>query len=1523
MRYTHRLLSLLLVLATLITAIPAFSLGIYAEGSETAPTESPIDGIAITHEGRPVTSLTVSESEKLTVSAGNNRSAATYQWQILDPENASRYVDILDAKGRDLSLTYALIGNMLTADGKAVVRCAITEGAVVSYTVPLTVTLSYEIKDELPEIVTRPVSPLGASGSETLETFSIVINYLFDNNAIAFEPYGATVAKGSSFSATVPSPTVVGYAPFRRVGDDYIDATSVVLDYTDIQSNIVINVIYEPTLVNFYVHHHLQDLLDDAYSPTYDIITQGQALTGSTVPDGLALTEAELPGFKALAYEKMTVAADGSTVVEIRYDRNYYLIDFNMNGGFGTEPVYTRYGMTVGANHPVRHGYVFDGWELVSYNGRTPTTAEASQFDINAAMITVPNANLTYRARWITQETTYTMVFWQENAENDSFSYWGYLPDLPAMSGSYVSGADRISEVAGIDDEEYFTFHSERTDKNVLVEGDGSTVVNVYYTRNRYQLTIVAPGLCTIETNHTHGDSCYQAYCNKGHVHDSTCQATLICPTPEHTAHTDACIICGKTEHTHTSACCGLSEHTHTSSCWSNVGTRQNSTPIGAPSSPVDGQIYRRNSSNRYIYIKGSWYRYNRNVANGTIVDPTCGYDTEHTHGVSGCQCALSEHTHTDACYKDTLHTHEDHCYSYSCGEDQHIHTDACYVLICGIPEGHTHSSTCNSQSRNNTVKIIYKKYQQSLSDVWPMVDDNGKVYDDGQRWTPSGSTAYTQVLVYIDYMPGDDFTLTVSTANYNTFTMNYYLEVLSGEAYDVSYQNRYFKLYTTVKANYNYITKAEDFFDIFGYTQLASDPAFSGTQISYNSTQNGNVNFYYTRVVDHKLEFNNNGDVITDKTVTGIPFGAGLSAYDFVPDYPLTLEPNAFSFAGWYTSPGCFDGTEVDWNTLTMPIGDLMLYAKWEPIKHTVKVYKDANLTEQIGATQSVYHNEFAASPHETVENGNYIFQGWFYQETVGGETVEKAFVFTGIPVTKDLNIYAKWSSHVSVNYTVHYKLHGTDTPIADDTVGSAIAGNNLTFYAKAGSELYTGYEVGYYPLTNSHTITMSVDGTHEFTFYYVFVESMPYLVRYVDENGTSVLPDKKVTDNNLSVVTETFVRVEKMMPDAYQKRLVLVASGEDSDKDGILDANVITFHYASDEEHAYYRVVHYIENIQGGTYREYRSVDTVGEIGKTYTVDAITLTGFRFVPEKTLINQSPVTASDTSISATLGADGMLIEFYYDRNDVTYTVKYLDSVTKAELYTATVGTGMFGEQIVQYAKNLSGLGYTLVSENVKTLALSMNSDQNLIEFLYTESTVSLKYEILGNIDSGTLSITSENVQAITGTPTGSLPIPSARYHFVGWFTDTACQSPVDPSWVDADHRLVPQKAADTIWKDGTVFYAKFEPNYTDFTISVSNTSSVDTPQAFLFRVKGVAGTPTETVDLTVTVLDNSYVTVTTLPIGSYTVTEMTDWSWRYENPATERSVTLTVDAANNLLAFDNTREHTHWLDGNAHSITP
>ena len=1536
------MIALLLSVVAVFTSVPvgAVAEGLSSSGATSSPSISQDNnerGVSVYHNGAETSSLVLLENGRETLTSetrGINVSGRS--WQILTPDGKD-WVSIYGKNQSSLTVTYALVASMLNENGFAYVRLRVKDGDsyYVSESVEISVnhdTSSYI--DGSSEAVSyanaerRPEKKLlAAAQSEEHKTYSIVINYIFDNGGIAYEPYGASVAAGSEFSAEITSPTVVGYEPFRRVGNEYVDASVVSLDYAAVNENITINVIYEPGMVEFKVHHHLQNLNDDDYSLTYDFITTGKGLTGSIVPEGLELSYDELPGFKPLAYEKLTIAADGSTVVEIRYDRDYYLVNFDMKGGFGTEPVYTRYGSIVGANAPTRHGYLFDGWELISYGEDVPTLEQQAEFDINAGTITLPDRNLTYRAKWITQVTNYTMVFWKENINDNGFTYWGYLDDLRAMSGSHVSGENRVSEAESAEDLDQFIYCDALTDKNVMVEGDGSTIVNVYYTRQRYTLTFKAPGLCVIKEGHTHTEACYIAFCDGIHVHGAECERTLACELEEHPSHTEDCIICGQTEHTHSSACCGLSEHTHSTSCYTGVSSQAN--PSNAPKNPVNGQIYATGTwwLTYYIYISGRWYRYSgRNASSGDVVSSICG-KTEHQHGTSSCSCTLSEHTHTDSCYRDILHTHVDSCYHYDCGKEEHAaHSEACSILNCGIPEGHSHTKDCLNENKTNVVKIVYKKYQQNLgkdpdnfenSDpgIWPITDDNGVKYNNGERWKPSGSSTYDQVMVYLANMPGESFTLTVDDADHVPYVMNYYLEVLPSYTGDVvEYDGKRFIRYTTIEAKYAYLTKAEDFFDIKGFIQYKSNPVFSNNQISI-SGNNRNVDLYYTRQVDHELTFRSNGIVLDDKTVTGIQYGEKLESYRFDPPYPSSLEPNAYFFDGWYTSPGHYDGTEVDWENITMEAGGVMLYAKWSPIVHTLSVYFDDSLTQQVGVTQSVPHGNFAHAPEETLVNGNYIFQGWFYKETeADGDVVEKAFVFTGIPVLKDLVIYAKWSSHVTVEYTINYVLHTTGEVIAPATTGSAIAGHNKTFYAKAGDELNEGFREGYYPLTSSHTVTMSAESDHEFTFEYVYVESMPYAVRYIDEGGNEVAEPKTVMDNNLSVVTETFVKVDKKMPDAYQKRLILSADGTDSDGDGILDVNTITFVYTSDEEHAYYRVVHYIENIAKDGYREYRSEDTVGLIGQTYSIAPISITGFNFNGQLTTVNGVSTPVLSGGISAELGADGLLVELYYDRAPVSYTVKYLESGTGNVLYAEKTVESFFGAQVVEYAPSLESKGYTLVSDNVKQLHLSMNA--NVIEFHYQEIFASIKYQLVAPSGAGKLSQTSENVLAISGTPNGSYPILMPGYSFVGWYFDAACTHPVNTEWVDPEtNHFTPEK--DGIWETEKIYYAKAVADFTSLTISAVGAESVDRGQTFIYRIKGTSS-ESAGIELTVVIIGNSSVTVSHLRVGDYTVTEITDWSYRYTPDGAEKSISLSVNAADNTLSFSHERSDSKWVDSSS-----
>lgn len=72
---------------------------------------------------------------------------------------------------------------------------------------------------------------------------------------------------------------------------------------------------------------------------------------------------------------------------------------------------------------------------------------------------------------------------------------------------------------------------------------------------------------------------------------------------------------------------------------------------------------------------------------------------------------------------------------------------------------------------------------------------------------------------------------------------------------------------------------------------------------------------------------------------------------------------------------------------------------------------------------------------------------------------------------------------------------------------------------------------------------------------------------------------------------------------------------------------------------------------------------------------------------------------------------------------------------------------------------------------------------------------------------------------------------------------------------------------------------------------------------------------------MTVTVLGGSSVTITQLPMGTYTVTEETGWSWRWTPTFDEDKVTINQANPSDSVTCTNTQEKSQWLNGYAHKV--
>ena len=109
------------------------------------------------------------------------------------------------------------------------------------------------------------------------------------------------------------------------------------------------------------VQHLQQNISDDKYT-----VIDTENKTGTT--DTMTVAAAKsYPGFTAQAVTQQTIKGDGTTIVQIKYDRNEITLtldlnDLNISNPHVIKKVKGRYGAPVTVAEPTCHGYKFIGW---------------------------------------------------------------------------------------------------------------------------------------------------------------------------------------------------------------------------------------------------------------------------------------------------------------------------------------------------------------------------------------------------------------------------------------------------------------------------------------------------------------------------------------------------------------------------------------------------------------------------------------------------------------------------------------------------------------------------------------------------------------------------------------------------------------------------------------------------------------------------------------------------------------------------------------------------------------------------------------------------------------------------------------------------------------------------------------------------------------------------------------------------------------------------------------------------------
>ena len=279
----------------------------------------------------------------------------------------------------------------------------------------------------------------------------LTVNYVYSNGSLAAQPWVSHVESGVPCNLTAESPAIQGFTP---------DQTSVSFNdaYT---TDKTVTVTYKGAEVNYTVNHYLLNV-DDTKPDTPVEIETLPGETGLTT----AATAKVYPGFTPRAISQATVNADGSTVVEILYERNYYTLTWNTgeNASY-IAPEQVRYdaAVTKPDKDPTKVGYEFKGWENLPK--------------------TMPAEDLVVTAKWeAAKKADYKIIYWTETVKEGVYTVNHVINGTGTVGNSIPDGSYTVPKGYKT------TPVAEKTDVDVKITADGTAVKNVYYARDTYTI---------------------------------------------------------------------------------------------------------------------------------------------------------------------------------------------------------------------------------------------------------------------------------------------------------------------------------------------------------------------------------------------------------------------------------------------------------------------------------------------------------------------------------------------------------------------------------------------------------------------------------------------------------------------------------------------------------------------------------------------------------------------------------------------------------------------------------------------------------------------------------------------------------------------------------------------------------------------------------------------------------------------------------------------------------------------------
>ena len=1080
------------------------------------------------------------------------------------------------------------------------------------------------------------------------EHCTIRVEYQFKNGESAYDSYIAVVEKGQPVDIEITNPSLPGYKPVDSLDESTARPAPVThIVHESLTEDITMKIYYVPDIVPYKVKYFMQNIYDDDYTANLTLPEKyydKSGLTG-TFPD--ELKDISFNGFTRLYHKPDFIAADGSTEFELYYTRNYYLINFDLNGGYGVEPVYAKYQFPYHIAAPKREGYVFKGWVPCDKNGGfidedgDPLTEEQalSRADPFTDGV-VPAKDMNYKAVWQSELVDYSIVYLFETVDNSGVvSQDGKNYDVigakdikkQAYSGSTVSARNDFYE--GIDLENLtiddmnskiiprfqavyhdmssaeikqlwnrnrFDFNEAISTKEAVVKGDGTTRLYVYYDRKVYKQRFF---FCRENVDETEEANKYEI---AGYTKSFSMTDTSKLSPEE-----------------------GLQKHlwVHSSpkalNAWMQIITEKpkifpeylnrENNPVVEKRYPETGSLKDESNGNNYAYYYWEFEtKYYENM-----------HETWLQHALMPSPLKSN--------YKGRDYT--GHAAGFGAWS---VEWNAYY------PDGKWATHAANASNR--TCKGIYETLDEQL-----MRNDNEQTLNylafwtdaknagwNGQNWTtvpPSeNKTIYIfNYLNYVEVLPeeveavskaisegNDEITQVTGEGSHNILAHTYKRYLFR--------DGKYYKLYNDeVIETYD---AGDQYLDVnkrdANVKSQQTHSKLEGYAFQTNKTEidwsRGKDEVYGLNVVDvsyfyarekYTLKFRNH-NTKDESENEQYYYEESIAASHYAendPVFPISDLARYYKFEGWYRSPLLLE--KVDFSKFVMPCEDVTFYAKWVPAKENVTFYanyddyKDNPETTKLSETDVPYNalvlTEFiptvkvtAGRPHLIPPTDEAVFTGWYYEDETGAE---HRFEPENMPVVRELKLYAKWVSEKPAGYMIEYVEKDTGNAVADPVTGFAYVAATKSFRAKINNELNEDHrpipgEMSWWPAVSSHSILIKPNEDGEsrapniYRFEYTKKDKVWYRVRYLDAATLEPLADDVDRQTSEHIVSETFKTIKGYLPDSDIKTLIpaaSVSSNPDVAKAEELSANVIVFLYTKNDTDVQVRVEHMLQNVDG----------------------------------------------------------------------------------------------------------------------------------------------------------------------------------------------------------------------------------------------------------------------------------------------------------------------------------------------------